>query len=50
MLLLIGAFPDLRFTTELMVADNDLVSVPLRELRFGNCCVLLSVVVAQPWP
>jgi predicted ester cyclase len=26
MMLLIGAFPDLRFTTELMVADNDLVS------------------------
>ena len=24
--MLIGAFPDLRFTTELMVADNDLVS------------------------
>jgi predicted ester cyclase len=26
MTMLIGAFPDLRFTTELMVADNDLVS------------------------
>ena len=26
MTMLIGAFPDLRFTTELMVADNDLAS------------------------
>ena len=26
MTMLIGASPDLRFTTELMVADNDLVS------------------------
>jgi len=26
MTVLIGAFPDLRFTTELMVAGNDLVS------------------------
>jgi steroid delta-isomerase-like uncharacterized protein len=26
MTMLIGAFPDLRFSTELMVADNDLVS------------------------
>jgi predicted ester cyclase len=24
--MLIGAFPDLRFSTELMIADNDLVS------------------------
>ena len=50
MTMLIGAFPDLRFTTELIVADNDPVSAPLRELRFGNCGVLLPVVVAQPWP